>query len=485
MAENKDVEALVNELVAGSHPHESLALLDALMNHRTAAVLEQLGADEEPTLHPVPDDVRGFRVRLDLHGAKPPVWRRLELPGDISLDRLHEVMQTAMGWHDGHLHRFRTGADYHSPHFVTPFDIDEGDDGTLESDVRLDQVIAARGDRLWYEYDFGDGWEHVLEVEKVLAEPPAQVRCIAGRMACPPEDCGGIHGYQELAAWVRSGYDDSALPEHFDYARHARDWLPVDWHPDHFDVEETDQALSAVLAQPVVLAGELAEFAAELERRGVLTLREMLRRPLWSEPDDISDAEAERLTEPYRVLLDAVGAGVTLTSAGFLPPAVVEQVAERSGITAWWIGKANREDLTPPVAVLRESARALGLITLRKGQLTPSNAALRCRRDAQALLRHIVGRLPIGTKQFDRHCGWMALTVVGSGTPVEEWDSEISDLLSSLGWQLRGDPYGRPLAQGPTLDVLAQLAGASRDHRRLRAGFAPAVAACARAAIQR
>ncbi|WP_239010629.1 MULTISPECIES: plasmid pRiA4b ORF-3 family protein [Rhodococcus] len=70
-----------------------------------------------------------------------------------------------------------------------------------------DQLLTGTGDRLWYEYDFGDGWDHVLAVEAVLDEPPTEVRCTAGRMACPPEDCGGMWGYAELAAWVRGGCD--------------------------------------------------------------------------------------------------------------------------------------------------------------------------------------------------------------------------------------------------------------------------------------
>ncbi|MFF0283685.1 plasmid pRiA4b ORF-3 family protein [Rhodococcus aetherivorans] len=100
------------------------------------------------------------------------MWRRLELPGDLALDRVHVVIQAAMGWFDSHLHRFRTGNDPRSPHFVTVFDVDEGEDGVLESTGRLDQLLAGTGDRLWYEYAFGDGWDYVLAVEAVLAEPP-------------------------------------------------------------------------------------------------------------------------------------------------------------------------------------------------------------------------------------------------------------------------------------------------------------------------
>ena len=70
-------------------------------------------------------------MRLDLHGTKPPVWRRLELPGDLTLPRLHDVIQAAMGWQNSHLHRFRTGHDHRSPYFVTTFDLEEGDGGSI------------------------------------------------------------------------------------------------------------------------------------------------------------------------------------------------------------------------------------------------------------------------------------------------------------------------------------------------------------------
>ncbi len=292
MAEPTDVQHLVKQLMAGASPEENKALLDALMSGQVSSIFEKLQRDEAPTLLPIPSEVRGFRVRLDLHGAKPPVWRRLELPGDLSLPRLHDVIQAAMGWSDSHLHRFRTGHDHRSPYFVTHFDLDEGEDGTLEDDVRLDQLVAEKGDELWYEYDFGDGWDHKLVVEEVLDEPPPTARCTGGRMACPPEDCGGIGGYEELAAWVRSGYDDALLPGVFDDAAHARDWLPVDWHPDHFDVEEANAALAVAVAEPVAVTGELAELAEQLERRGVRLLREVLGRPFSHGPTEVTEVEA-------------------------------------------------------------------------------------------------------------------------------------------------------------------------------------------------
>ncbi len=485
MAEPNDVQRLAEQLVAGAGPQENKALLDALMSGQVTSILDRLQRDEAPTLIPAPSEVRGFRVRLDLHGAKPPVWRRLELPGDLSLPRVHDVIQAAMGWTNSHLHRFRTGHDHRSPYFVTHFDIEKGEDGTLEDDVRLDQLVAEGGDELWYEYDFGDGWDHKLVVEEVLEAPPPTVRCTGGRMACPPEDCGGVGGYEELAAWVRSGYDEAQLPEGFEDAEHGHGWLPVDWHPDHFDAEETNAALAIAVAQPAAVIGELAELAEQLDHRDIRLLREVLGRPFSRGPTDVTNAEAARLTETYRTFLDIIGDGVTLTAAGYLPPAVVEQVAERTGISEWWIGKANREDLTYPVADIRTTARALGLVSVRKGRLSPTAAATRSGRDSQALWRHIVGRLPLGTKKAERQAGWMALAVAGSGVPAEEWRGEISDLLFALGWRSGHDRFSPPTANSPALDVLEQLAGASRVRWREITGVDLAVATTARAAIRR
>lgn len=484
MAEPIDVQHLVAQLMIGASPKEGSALIEALLSGQVSSILDKLAADEKPVLRPVPTKVRGFRVRLDLRGAKPPVWRRLELAGDLTLPRVHEVIQAAMGWYDCHLHRFRTGGYHGSPHFVTSFDLDEGADGVLEDGVRLDQLLAEKGDRLWYEYDFGDGWDHRLVVEELLDEPPPTARCIAGRMACPPEDCGGLGGYWELAEWVRSGYDDALLPGVFDNAAQAQEWLPLNWHPDRFDVEETNAALTVATAEPVAVTGGLAELVGELELRGNRLLREVLGRPLSHESTEVAEAEASRLTETYRVFLDVIGDGVTLTGAGYLPPAVVERFAVRSGITEWWIGKANREDLTHPVAEVRNTARALGLVNIRKGRLSPTATAIRTHQDPSGLWRHIVSRLPLGVKDSDRQAGWLALAVVGSGAPAERWRPEISELLFALGWRSGHDRYPAPPADSPTLDVLKHLAGFARNGWGPTSGIDLAVSATARAAVR-
>jgi hypothetical protein len=139
-----------------------------------------------------------FVVRLDLDNARPPIWRRLRLGSDLPLSQVHDVIQAAMGWSDMHLHHFQMGLDAKDLRvvpFLTPFDVEDGEtDGMLESEVRLDQVIAKPGHRLFYEYDFGDSWHHTIKLEKVepWADGDPVATCVAGRRACPRRTSGGF-----------------------------------------------------------------------------------------------------------------------------------------------------------------------------------------------------------------------------------------------------------------------------------------------------
>ncbi|MBC7442848.1 MAG: plasmid pRiA4b ORF-3 family protein [Ramlibacter sp.] len=155
-----------------------------------------------------------FRIRVDLVGATPPLWRRLTLPSNLTLDRVNEVLQVAFGWTDSHLHRFSLEFGRTMPRMqkiLSPFDVADGADGVPETELRLDQVLGKKDDKLRYTYDFGDGWEHLLKLEAI--EPrqatDASVRAIAGRRHGAPEDVGGIYSYDNLLA-------AAADPEHPD-----------------------------------------------------------------------------------------------------------------------------------------------------------------------------------------------------------------------------------------------------------------------------
>lgn len=174
-----------------------------------------------------------YQLKITLKYSRPPIWRRLQVPADIKLGKLHRVLQIAMGWTDSHLHQFHIGdTDYGVPDPELQFP------GELRSErsVPLNRV-AAEGDRFFYEYDFGDGWEHEIEVEKVL---PAETGkryplCLAGKHACPPEDCGGIPGYENLLEVMRD-------PSNEEYAE-TIEWLGREFDPEAFDLDDVNTAL--------------------------------------------------------------------------------------------------------------------------------------------------------------------------------------------------------------------------------------------------
>ena len=102
-----------------------------------------------------------YQIKVTLAGSKPPIWRRIQVRGDITLGKLHDILQVAMGWEDYHLHQFSVGRTYYGvPHPDFGFEVRD------ERRVKLNQIAPGEGFKFVYEYDFGDGWEHILLVEK-------------------------------------------------------------------------------------------------------------------------------------------------------------------------------------------------------------------------------------------------------------------------------------------------------------------------------
>jgi hypothetical protein len=137
------------------------------------------------------------RVKVSLAGAKPPVWRRLEVPSDLPLSVLHEVLQTAFGWFDCHPHLFETRCG----EFGDPAQDDFWSRRADESTAVLAQVAPAARARLGYLYDFGDNWRHDITVEAILPATPGvrYPHCTAVHGAPPDEDCGGMATFNAVA----------------------------------------------------------------------------------------------------------------------------------------------------------------------------------------------------------------------------------------------------------------------------------------------
>jgi Plasmid pRiA4b ORF-3-like protein len=176
-----------------------------------------------------------YQIKVGLRGSKPPIWRRLEVPADVSLARLHTIIQVAFDWYDSHMHVFETP--------YGEFGVADPELGhRAEAPVTLEQVAPGARSKIRYTYDFGDDWAHDILVEKVLDrdEAVSYPRCTGGRRAAPPEDCGGTWGYGDLTEVLT----DPAHPEHDD----KLEWLGLnaaaDFAPASFDAQAVTQALT-------------------------------------------------------------------------------------------------------------------------------------------------------------------------------------------------------------------------------------------------
>ncbi len=175
-----------------------------------------------------------FQFRLSLEGIQPEVWRRVQVPADFTLAQLHRVIQAAMGWLDYHLHEFAvSGHMYGVPD--PDYDVDRKvvDDRT----VRLRDLNLSPGSRMEHLYDFGDNWRHVLELEDVLPAygEDAIPLCLGGERATPPEDVGGVFGYEEFL----EALSDSSHEEH----EQMKSWVGRPFDPKCFSTEEANRRI--------------------------------------------------------------------------------------------------------------------------------------------------------------------------------------------------------------------------------------------------
>lgn len=173
-----------------------------------------------------------YRLKVTLLGTKPAVWRRVLLSGGEPLDRVHMILNCAMGWTDTHLHAFEVRGTRYSVPDPESFDQDKD-----ERKVRLADLPLTPGSSFYYWYDFGDGWKHSVLVEEIeSAAATVLPACEAGRRACPPEDIGGDYGYRDFLKsperWPEygpTGFDPDALD--LDEVNEALSCLPKEWVP--------------------------------------------------------------------------------------------------------------------------------------------------------------------------------------------------------------------------------------------------------------
>jgi hypothetical protein len=181
------------------------------------------------------------QVRIELAEVTPDVWRRVLVPGAVTLAKLHRIVQASMGWSDSHLYAFRVGGTVYGDHdddLDDEFDEENGDEPSLTVLEALEALNEQ--DELLYEYDFGDGWEHTIAAEDIRPQVNALqfAVCLGGERACPPEDVGGPEGYRAFLVAIGD-------PGHEDHGQ-LMEWAGGSFDPARFDVAEVNVALQLI-----------------------------------------------------------------------------------------------------------------------------------------------------------------------------------------------------------------------------------------------
>jgi len=175
-----------------------------------------------------------YRLKITLSEIQPPIWRRILVP-DVSLAKLHLILQAAMGWQNSHFYRFDVGGiKYTDPESAAELGKEAA------GRTRLGALALTEGSRFEYTYDFGDNWRHEIVVEEVLPSGQEKVPvCLEGRRACPPENVGGTRVYKKLLSALRN-------PRHKQHAA-LRDWVGA-FDPEAFDVDAVTASLQRLHA---------------------------------------------------------------------------------------------------------------------------------------------------------------------------------------------------------------------------------------------
>jgi hypothetical protein len=215
------------------------------------SALSTADTSQQPAAGTVTETI--YRMRVDLCHTDPPIWRRIEVP-DCSLAELHGVIQAAMGWTDSHLHEFTINKETYS--IPNPYGDDDAVGSIDSTEVWLSDVIRGKGASFKYMYDFGDSWDHSIKVEAVKQADPQVVYpyCVKGEMNCPPEDCGGVWGYEQLVE-VLSDPEDPEYEERIEWCG--------EFDPEAFDTVSCTRDMQSWFSDLTQDAGRVPAMSAD------------------------------------------------------------------------------------------------------------------------------------------------------------------------------------------------------------------------------
>lgn len=189
-------------------------------------------------------EIKKYTIRIKLRGISPSIWRKIEVPSSVKLTSLAEIILAAMGWSGYHLHQFCAGGRRGTIYSTVKTDDDDDfawwQKPLWGGDYSIGHLLKAAKDKVMFEYDFGDSWEHDVVLSKVEdyadGEQP-RVRLLSGKRACPPEDCGGVWGYSELCEAMMHPYSARA--------REQKEWLGYKYDPEEFWLEDAQDDIDA------------------------------------------------------------------------------------------------------------------------------------------------------------------------------------------------------------------------------------------------
>lgn len=177
-----------------------------------------------------------FQIQIVLKGSKPKIWRRILIPSELLLSDFHKIIQSSMGWTDSHLHQFVKNKTFYTLRMKNDDFWDEMNNVDYKN-LKASDLLEFEKDKIVYEYDFGDSWEHDIILEKIL---PIENKilspiCTDGKMNCPPEDCGGVWGYANLVEILKN-------PDNEEYQSYM-EWIGENFDPEYFNIDEVNGLL--------------------------------------------------------------------------------------------------------------------------------------------------------------------------------------------------------------------------------------------------
>jgi hypothetical protein len=324
-----------------------------------------------------------LQLRITLLDVQPGVWRRIQIAGESTFWDLHVAIQNAMGWTDSHLHQFRVADPASGEMISLGIPDDEFEDGIAPGwEWNVADMLSISQPRALYEYDFGDSWRHDVVLEDVLPTDGRLTypRCVSGARACPPEDVGGVRGYQEFLQALA----DPDHPEHDS----CRVWIggvfdAAAFDPKAVQFEDPDERWQEVFEHDPNTPGSLAAMAPPQVEGGFtgVEIQSLLLAPFAADSPlrlDTSPPEAAVESTPlvrdclrYLRLLDEE-APLKLTQKGNLPRRFLARLiqVDALGEPWWWEYRAPKNESDAARAtLLRSLSGQAGLTRKRHGKL--------------------------------------------------------------------------------------------------------------------